>query len=166
MFIQIDERRLHDCWLMGWNENVRSFFKPSCSASVSHPLSASCVWINMNVRDWEHLTRLIKHNFGGKCCPGPLNRRCGPLSVSVCSVVQAGQAWLHQRSLEHRMSGKTSARSRLCPAATLSHSHQHNIVNSPIRPHEKSKRCYQSELVQRVPITLCSIYTSTILFRE
>jgi len=41
------------------------------------------------------------------------------------------------------------------PPATLSHS-QHS-VNSPIRPHEKSKRCYQSELVQRVPITLCSI---------
>jgi len=79
-----------------------------------------------------------------------------PLSVSVCPVVQAGQAWLHQRTLEHRMSGKTSARSWLCPATSHTQHSQHN-VNSPIRPHEKSKRCYQSELVQRVPITLCSI---------
>ena len=67
---------------------------------LSHPNSASCVWINMNVREWEeNLTRLIKHKFWGKLRPGPvcpvtavMSGMMAVWSVRVCGVARRGQA--------------------------------------------------------------------------
>ena len=114
---------------------------------LSHPDSASCVWINMNVGEWEeNLTRLIKHNFGGNFAPGHSAEVWAPdwssASVRVLepSVARRG---LHPA---HSTSGlwSTGCQEKLppgpgTPASTLSsHHHQNNTVNSPIRPHEKS----------------------------
>ena len=99
---------------------------------LSHPDSASCVWINMNVGEWEeNLTRLIKHNFGGNFAPGHL-KRCGPLTgalrVSECREPSVARRGLHPA---HTTSGlwSTGCQEKLppgpgTPASTLS-SHHH-----------------------------------------
>lgn len=93
---------------------------------LSHPDSASCVWINMNVGEWEeNLTRLIKHNFGGNFAPGHL-KRCGPLTgalrVSECwSPVWPGVACTQHTA--PAVSGAQDVRKNFRPVLALQPAH-------------------------------------------
>ena len=93
---------------------------------LSHPDSASCVWINMNVGEWEeNLTRLIKHNFGGNFAPGHSAEVWAPdwssASVRVLepSVARRG---LHQHTAP-AVSGAQDVRKNFRPVLALQPAH-------------------------------------------